>query len=207
MSQRPYHRLGRHAAGLALTAVAAVVAAGVTPAAAQNAQGARAAAVDVPPQEPGVTLRVFDVQVPLKQLCELKAGQTPNVDKLMPAIDWTSDADFGMSSNFMTEVLANLTVPQDGTYAFRLISDDGSRLTIGEREVIDHDGLHGAEPKDGSVELGAGLHPLRIEHFEAGGGQQITLQWKPPGAADFTLVPTSALSTDADVVRVTAPGR
>ncbi len=48
---------------------------------------------------------------------------------------------------------------------------------------------------------------MLIEHFEAGGGQQLTLQWKPPGAADFTALPGTALTTDADVVRVTAPGR
>ncbi|GGT04448.1 family 16 glycoside hydrolase [Streptomyces chromofuscus] len=201
MSQRPHRRLRRHAAGLIL---AAVVVGSWTPAAAQPVAQA---AADIPPQEPGVTLRVFDVQVPLKKICELKTGQTPNIDKLMPTVDWTTDADFGMGSNFVSHALANLNVPQDGTYAFRLISDDGSRLHIGGQQVIDHDGLHGAEPKDGTVELTAGLHPLRIEHFEAGGGQQLTLQWKPPGASDFTLVPNAALSTDAGVVRVTAPGR
>ncbi|MBY8853201.1 hypothetical protein K7G98_35200, partial [Saccharothrix sp. MB29] len=44
----------------------------------------------VPPQEPGVTLRVFDVQVPLDRLCALKPAQTPNIDKLMPTIDWST---------------------------------------------------------------------------------------------------------------------
>ena len=39
------------------------------------------ATADVPPQEPGVTLRVFDVQAELDKLCVLKAGQTPNVDR------------------------------------------------------------------------------------------------------------------------------
>ena len=68
-------------------------------------------------------------------------------------------------------------------------------------------GLHPPTARDGTVDLTAGPHALRIDHFERDGGQQITLQWKPPGAADFTLVPNSALSTDAGVVRVTAPGR
>ncbi|MCT4352280.1 RICIN domain-containing protein [Streptomyces sp. Je 1-79] len=84
--------------------------------------------------------------------------------------------------------------------------DDGSRLWIDDQLVIEHDGLHGAEPKDGTLALSAGLHSLRIEHFERDGGQQLTLAWKPPGASDFSLVPNSALSTDAGVVRVTAPG-
>ncbi len=52
-------------------------------------------AVDPPPQEPGVTLRTYDIGVPLSKVCELKPGQTPNVDKLMPTIDWSTDATSG----------------------------------------------------------------------------------------------------------------
>ncbi|MFF2851490.1 family 16 glycoside hydrolase [Streptomyces sp. NPDC058001] len=166
------------------------------------------AARDLPPQEPGVTLRVYDVQVPLEKICALKPGQTPNVDKLMPTIDWSSPDDFGgFSDYFASEAIGNITVPEDGAYTFRLTSDDGSRLLIDGQLVIDHDGLHGADPKDGTVTLTAGAHALRIDHFERTGGQQVTLAWKPPGAADFAVVPNSVLSTDADVVRVTAPGR
>ncbi|MEH0825985.1 MULTISPECIES: hypothetical protein [unclassified Micromonospora] len=45
-----------------------------------------------PEQEPGVTLRVFDVQVLLNEICTLQQGQTPNVDKLMPTVNWASIA-------------------------------------------------------------------------------------------------------------------
>lgn len=169
---------------------------------------AAAAAADIPPQEPGVTLRVFDVQTPLSKLCTLKPGQTPNHDKLMPVIDWSSTADFGgFGDHFVSEASGYLDVPRDGTYAFRLTSDDGSRLSLDGETVIAHDGQHGAEPKDGSVHLTTGLHPLRVDHFERDGGQQLTLAWKPPGADGFEVVPREALSTDAGVVRVTAPGR
>ncbi|RLP90073.1 ricin-type beta-trefoil lectin domain protein [Micromonospora sp. CV4] len=161
-----------------------------------------------PEQEPGVTLRVFDVQVPLSEICTLKPAQTPNVDKLMSTINWTSTADFGFDNYFVSQVLGNITTTQAGSYTFRLSSDDGSKLTIGNTVVINHDGLHGATPpKEGTVTLAAGLHPLRIDHFERDGGQQITLEWKTPGSSSFVVVPNSALSTDAGVVRVTAPGR
>ncbi|MDG9676783.1 ricin-type beta-trefoil lectin domain protein [Micromonospora sp. DH14] len=165
-------------------------------------------ATAAPAQEPGVTLRVFDVQVPLSELCTLKPAQTPNVDKLMSTINWTSAADFGFEDNFVSQVLGNITTTQAGSYTFRLSSDDGSKLSIDNAVVINHDGLHGATPpKEGTVTLTAGLHPLRIDHFERGGGQQITLEWKTPGSSAFVVVPNSALSTDAGVVRVTAPGR
>ncbi|TXS32910.1 hypothetical protein EAO70_00245 [Streptomyces sp. adm13(2018)] len=161
----------------------------------------------LPPQTPGVTLRVFDVQVALNNLCVLKPGQTPNIDKLMPVIDWSTTADFGLDTNFVTQTTGNLNVAQAGSHTLRLASDDGSRLLIDDQVVINHDGLHGPDPKDATVNLTAGVHSLRIEHFERDGGQQVTLSWKPPGATGFGVVPNSALSTDADVVRVTAPGR
>ncbi|CAM5330991.1 hypothetical protein SFUMM280S_09223 [Streptomyces fumanus] len=107
----------------------------------------------------------------------------------------------------MTQATGYLVAPSDGTYVFRLTSDDGSRLTIDGSTVVDHDGLHGAEPKDGTVQLTAGAHPLRIDHFERDGGQELRLSWRPPGADGFSVVPTEALTTDAGVVRVTAPGR
>ncbi|MCI4043684.1 family 16 glycoside hydrolase [Streptomyces sp. TRM75563] len=201
MHPRPLHRRRRHLTGLLVSALL------VGAFSAVPATAAPAPRDELPPQEPGVTLRVFDVQVPLGELCDIKAGQTPNVDKLMPEIDWSSPDDFGFGDHFVSQVTANLAVPEDGAYAFRLTSDDGSRLRIDDSTVIDHDGLHGAEPKDGSVELTEGHHALRIDHFDRTGGQQVTLEWKPPGAGDFAVVPNSVLSTDADVVRVTAPGR
>ena len=161
----------------------------------------------VPPQEPGVTLRVFDVQVPLSAICTLKPAQTPNVDKLMPTINWTTAADFGFEDNFVAQVIGNVNITTAGSYIFRLTSDDGSRLSIDGATVINHDGLHAATSMDGTVSLTTGYHALRIDYFERGGGQQLTLEWRPPGAAGYSVVPTSALSTDAGVVRVTAPGR
>ncbi|MGZ3103415.1 ricin-type beta-trefoil lectin domain protein [Streptomyces sp. H72] len=203
MYPRLYPRqLGRRLAG---TIIASLLAVGLSSSPSTADDPAAAA---LPPQEPGVTLRVFDVQTPLNEICTLKAGQTPNVDKLMPVIDWSSADDFGLETRFVTHVLGNLHAAQAGSYAFRLTSDDGSRLWIDDRLVINHDGLHGPDaPKDATVDLTAGSHALRIEHFERDGGQQLTLAWKPPGASAFSVVPNSALSTDADVVRVTAPGR
>ncbi|MFC0106169.1 family 16 glycoside hydrolase [Kibdelosporangium aridum] len=162
---------------------------------------------DIPPQEPGVTMRVFDVQVPLNDYCKLKPGQTPNVDKLMPTIDWVNNADFGIADRFVTEVSAYLHVATAGTYDFRLTSDDGARFLLDGTQVIDHPGRHGATPKDGSAQLTAGHHALRIDHFDADFDQRLKLEWRPPGATEYALVPNSALSTDADVVRVTSPGR
>ncbi|MDQ0364875.1 family 16 glycoside hydrolase [Catenuloplanes indicus] len=179
--------------------IAAAVLAGLVPAV--------PAVAAPPPQEPGVTLRTFDLQASRDSLCTLKPGQTPNVDKLMPTINWSAAADFGVDNFFQSEVIGNINITTAGTYAFRLTSDDGSRLSIDGSTLINNDGAHGPTPVEGTVALTAGYHALHIDYFEREGGQQLTLDWRPPGATSFTLVPNTVLSTDVGVVRVTAPGR
>ncbi|MEK8110366.1 hypothetical protein NKG94_50670 [Micromonospora sp. M12] len=67
-------------------------------------------------QEPGVTLRIFDLQTSLSSLCTLKAAQTPNIDKLMSTVNWTTAAEFGLEDNFLAQVLGNVNIPQAGSY-------------------------------------------------------------------------------------------
>lgn len=191
-------RARQAAAGATAAALTAVMLSGTVPVA--------SAADDLPPQEPGVTLRTYDLARDLSELCTLRSGQTPNVDQLKPTIDYSTEADFGMGERFIAHALANLSVPSAGNYEFRLTSDDGSRLVIDDAEVIDNDGLHGAESKEGTVALEAGFHDLRVEYFDNTNDNILRLEWRPPGTADFVVVPSSVLSTEAGVVRVTAPG-
>ncbi|HEV6951730.1 MAG TPA: family 16 glycoside hydrolase [Promicromonospora sp.] len=192
------HRTRQAAAGATAVALTAVMLSG--------AAAPATAADDLPPQEPGVTLRSYDLARDLSELCTLRSGQTPNVDQLKPTIDYSSEADFGLSEQFIAHALANLSVDSAGTYEFRLTSDDGSRLVIDDTEVIDNDGLHGAESKDGSIALEPGYHDLRVEFFDNTNDNILRLEWRPPGSDDFVVVPESVLSTEAGVVRVTAPG-
>ena len=158
--------------------------------------------------EPGVTLRTYFLAQGPTTTCTLKSGQTPNVDKLMSTIDWTTAAQFadGREDNYQSTVLARLNIATAGEHTFRLTSDDGSVLRIDGNVVVDHDGLHGDTSKDGAVTLTAGNHDLRIDYIEAGGGQVLKLEWRAPGSSSFVVVPSSVLSTEAGVVRVTAPG-
>src|SRR3954464_2981521 len=103
----------------------------------------------LPRQEPGVTLRTYQFANGPTKTCTLKSAQTPNVDKLMPNINWSTEADFGANDNFQSTALPNLNAPADGSYSFRITSDDGSKLSIDGALVIDHDGLHGDTSKEG----------------------------------------------------------
>ncbi len=74
-----------------------------------------------------------------------------------------------------------LQVPDTGVYRFWLSSDDGSRLWVGGRQVIDHDGLHGSSAVWGDAPLAAGRHPLVVEFFQHLGGRDLKLEWSGPG--------------------------
>jgi len=56
-----------------------------------------------------------------------------------------------------------------GKYQFALLSDDGSKLYIDGRKVIDNDGLHPSQALFGSVTLSGGVHSIRISYFQGPG--------------------------------------
>lgn len=88
----------------------------------------------------------------------------------------------------------NLKVDQTDLIRFRLTSDDGSRLFINGKLVVDNDGLHGAESKVGSAALSTGWHSIRVEYFNKTGGQTLKLEWASLGDK-FVEVPATHLAT------------
>jgi alpha-mannosidase len=88
-----------------------------------------------------------------------------------------------------------LVAPATGVYRFWLSSDDGSRLSIGGREVIDHDGLHGSAAVWAEAPLAAGHHPVVVEFFQHLGGRDLKLEWSGPGFGRCP-VPAEALVHD-----------
>ncbi len=52
------------------------------------------------------------------------------------------------------------------TYQFGLISDDGSKLFIDGKLLIDNDGLHVPRFIGGRRKLTAGTHSIRVEYFQ-----------------------------------------
>lgn len=96
---------------------------------------------------------------------------------------------------FALRFTSNLAISRAGRYTFHLTSDDGSRLYIGGREIIDNDGLHGMVEKSGSVELAAGSHPLVVTYFDNGGDDGLILRWSGPGIRGKQPIPAERFST------------
>lgn len=157
---------------------------------------------------PGLTVRVYHVSGDIRHIPRLAANQTPNADWVVPTLDLADAEQFPrLDAPIVTHVHGYLNLPAQGSYVFRITSDDGSRLLIDHQVEIDHDGRHAATAKEsGPVLLEAGARTILIEHFDSGGRRSLKLEWKPPGAPEFSLIPADVLTTDADAARVTSPG-
>ena len=69
-----------------------------------------------------------------------------------------------------------LKVPDQGIYRLTLTSDDGSRMWMNDKMIIDNDGNHPPYGVARMLYLEAGLHPVRIEYFQGNGGAELGLQ-------------------------------
>ncbi len=76
---------------------------------------------------------------------------------------------FGRGS-FGADIKGVLNVAADGTYTFKLDSDDGSLLYIDGTVVVDNGGAHAPEVASGSTLLTAGSHKFEVQFFEDFGG-------------------------------------
>ena len=75
-----------------------------------------------------------------------------------------------------------LKVPAAGEYTFIIDSDDGSRLAVGGKVVVEHDGIHGdGDPRRGAVRLEAGRVPIRLDYFQGLHGKSLKVTWSGPG--------------------------
>jgi hypothetical protein len=57
-------------------------------------------------------------------------------------------------------------VAKAGTYRFSLLADDAADLYIDDALVIDNDGQHPPQKKEGSVQLDSGIHRMRVPYYQ-----------------------------------------
>jgi putative heme-binding domain-containing protein len=84
------------------------------------------------------------------------------------------------ADRFALRFTGNILAPKTGKYTFFTASDDGSRLYIGKRQVVNNDGLHGMVERSGTIDLTAGSHPIVVTYFDNGGGDGLIVSWSGP---------------------------
>ncbi len=127
------------------------------------------------PEKAGIAFEHYKVEL----------SRLPNFDDLEPSKTGVATAfdvaKHGSGDRFALRYSGQLEIAKAGKYEFILGSDDGSRLKIDGKVVVDNDGVHGMARKKGSVELSAGRHAVVLEFFERDGGEELEVTFSGEG--------------------------
>ncbi len=105
----------------------------------------------------------------------------------------------GLTEDFVLIAKGFLNFDKDTLAGLRIWSDDGSRVTIDGKVILDNDGMHGTEVKETNVKLSSGYHPITIEYMQGKGGRYLSFEWKPKDAADWSALPSNAYFHNSDI--------
>ena len=132
--------------------------------------------------EPGLEYAIYRGEWDmLPDFAELKPERSGRCQDILPKSIDAPDENVAITWTGL------LRLPKDDLYAFYTSSDDGSRLWIGDRLVVDNDGLHPARENGGLIRLPAGLHRLRVEFFERSGEEVMEVAWEGGGMGKVPL--------------------
>jgi hypothetical protein len=74
-----------------------------------------------------------------------------------------------------------LTTKTEGEHLIEMASDDGARIIIDGKPILEHDGLHGASHRKQKVLLPIGEHTIRVEYLGYGQPNSFRAGWSGPG--------------------------
>ena len=117
-----------------------------------------------------------------------KWGNLPEFDKLEPVAEGDLlkgliDIRAARRKEFYGIVFeGKLNAPRAGEYLFEMASDDGSRILIDGKKILEHDGLHGAALKKAKLQLEAGEHSIQVEYLGYGAPNSFRAGWSEPGS-------------------------
>jgi mono/diheme cytochrome c family protein len=132
----------------------------------------------------------------------------PNFDRLKPKKQGSGIAfELGVAehgSNYALRFQGYFSVEAAGKYTFHIASDDGSRLAIDGRVVVNNDGIHPTKSESGSVELTKGVHQVQVDFFQGGGEAVLEVELEGRGLARQPLAPLVA-SKESDLNIIVDP--
>ncbi|HEB54661.1 MAG TPA: hypothetical protein ENI87_15540 [bacterium] len=106
------------------------------------------------------------------------------------------------ADNYALVFTTTVDVPATGLWSFATASDDGSWLWVDDVLVVDNAGLKPTTRRQGSVQLAAGKHQLRVVFTQAGGGAELRVTWQRPGGEEHQI---PAARATASVVQLVPP--
>ena len=145
---------------------------------------------------PGLIAEFYNIGKPMEEFPTVAAERKADLRRIDRQINFeqTSQTFPGtnMADHFYVRWTGKIKIPRDGKHTFFTESDDGSRLWIDGKVVVDNGGLHAMEEKSGEIEIKAGEHEIKLELFENDGEVGCKLSWELQGTAK-EILPEGAL--------------
>jgi hypothetical protein len=165
-----------------------------------DAAGKPIAGAEVSLDVSGVAAEIFPFAEPLADLPDL-TGRSPAARKLVSAINFRNPGHlFGATTfgerlgvDFAARFRGVIHVPVAGTYEFILGSDDGARLTLAGKPVLEVPSQGEFAEAKASVALAAGDLTLEVTYFQAVGDAELQLSYIGPDG-ERAVVPTAAFT-------------
>ncbi len=131
----------------------------------------------------------------------------PTTTRIEPQIDFSQGLVGTGSDVYSARWTGTFTPRKSGQTTFLFRADDGCRLFLDDKIIIDQWKESGATTHSATVELSAGqAYRLRAEYFQSGGNAVAQLRIVEPGATPFAEVVEAARTSDVAVVCVTTRG-
>ncbi|HKB42694.1 MAG TPA: c-type cytochrome, partial [Gemmataceae bacterium] len=127
--------------------------------------------------------------------------RVPDFGKMKPKTTGTAIGfDVGVArrgDNFALKFEGVFKIEREAVYTFIVTSDDGSRLYIDGKLVVDNDGIHAPQARQGSTRLTKGVHKITVGFMQGGGGAELDVQIEAPGFGHHNLGSLVAVSEAA----------
>jgi len=146
--------------------------------------------------KPGLIGEYYKLESAMEDFPQIPPDQKPNPRRIDKQINWDSVTETFAGTSFDVHFYARWTgllrISKPGKYTFYTESDDGSRLWVDGKQIVENGGLHSREEKSGEVQLAEGDHEFKVDLFQNEGEVGLKVSWEGAGLAK-EIIPEKAL--------------
>ena len=102
--------------------------------------------------------------------------------------------DSGVNRGIGIQMDGFIKFSESGKYGMVALSNDGIRIEICKKTILTDPNVHSDRLSPQAViDISRpGWYPVMVQYFQRKGTAAIELQWKPPGKAEFSVIPAEA---------------
>jgi cytochrome c len=156
-----------------------------------------ASKVDTNKLLPGASVEAYALPNNATKIPTYNRNQKPIQAGIKNNFDNIDGPEFGtLTENFTLYCSGYLKIIEPGEYTIETWSDDGSKVYLHDKLMIDFDGVHGVDVKSCKVKLERGYHPFKYEYMQGKGGKYLSLNWIRPSKTAAEVIPSMHIFHD-----------